>query len=81
LLPTLFGKGFIEHNIIQHHPETKRLELVAGNAAWEIINQLGLETAYMFLLASTGIWHNLYSLNSKSSSYFAGSFIYWASVM
>jgi hypothetical protein len=45
-----FGKGFIEHNIIQHHPETNRLELVAGNAAWEIINQLGLETAYMFLL-------------------------------
>lgn len=45
-----FGKGFIEHNIIQHHPETNRLELVAGNAAWEIINQLGIETAYMFLL-------------------------------
>jgi hypothetical protein len=45
-----FGEGFIEHNIIQHHPETNRLELVAGNAAWEIIHQLGLETAYMFLL-------------------------------
>jgi hypothetical protein len=45
-----FGKGFIEHNIIQHHPETNRLELVAGNAAWEIIHQLGLETAYIFLL-------------------------------
>ncbi len=26
-----FGKGFIEHNIIQHHPETNRLELIAGN--------------------------------------------------
>ncbi|WP_199321128.1 hypothetical protein [Microcoleus sp. FACHB-831] len=46
----IFGKGFIEHNIIQHHPETNRLELVAGNAAWEIINQLGIETTYMFLL-------------------------------
>ncbi|MBD1893092.1 XRE family transcriptional regulator [Coleofasciculus sp. FACHB-129] len=45
-----FGEGFIEHNIIQHHSETNRLELVAGNAAWEIINQLGIETAYMFLL-------------------------------
>jgi hypothetical protein len=45
-----FGKGFIEHNIIKHHLETNRLELVAGNAAWEIINQLGIETAYMFLL-------------------------------
>ena len=45
-----FGKGFIEHNIIKHHPEPNRLELVAGNAAWEIINKLGIETAYIFLI-------------------------------
>ena len=45
-----FGQGFIEHNIIKENPETNRLELIAGNAAWEIIQKFNPEVAYMFLV-------------------------------
>ena len=45
-----FGQGFIEHNIIKENPETNRIELVAGNAAWEIIQKFNPEVAYMFLV-------------------------------
>jgi hypothetical protein len=46
----LIGDGFIEHQIIRQNPETTRIELVPGKAAWEIIQQFGPEAAYIFLI-------------------------------
>lgn len=48
----LIGDGFIEHQIIRQNPETTRIELVPGKAAWEIIQQFGPEAAYIFLIFS-----------------------------
>lgn len=44
------GDSFIEHQIFDHSPETQRLELVPGKAAWEVLQQLGPEAAYLFLI-------------------------------
>lgn len=44
------GDSFIEHQILDHSPETQRLELIPGKAAWEILQQLGPEAAYLFLI-------------------------------
>ncbi|HEY9752624.1 MAG TPA: helix-turn-helix transcriptional regulator [Coleofasciculaceae cyanobacterium] len=49
----LVGDGFIEHQIIRQSPETRRIELVPGKAAWEIIQQFGPEAAYIFLIFSS----------------------------
>ncbi len=46
----LIGDGFIEHQIVRQNPETTRIELVPGKAAWEIIQQFGPEAAYIFLI-------------------------------
>lgn len=44
------GDSFIEHQILEQSPETQRLELIPGKAAWEILQQLGPEAAYLFLI-------------------------------
>ncbi|MGI0489784.1 helix-turn-helix domain-containing protein [Pantanalinema rosaneae CENA516] len=44
------GDSFIEHQILEHSPETQRLELIPGKAAWEVLQQLGPEAAYLFLI-------------------------------
>lgn len=49
----LIGDDFIEHQIIRQNPETQRIELVPGKAAWEIIQQFGPEAAYIFLIFSS----------------------------
>lgn len=47
------GDGFIEHQIVRQNPESSRIELVPGKAAWEIIQQFGPEAAYIFLIFSS----------------------------
>lgn len=44
------GDSFIEHQILEQSPETQRLELIPGKAAWEVLQQLGPEAAYLFLI-------------------------------
>jgi hypothetical protein len=42
--------SFINHQIISQHPETARIELIPGKAAWEIMQQFGPEAAYIFMV-------------------------------
>lgn len=44
------GDSFIEHQILEQSLETQRLELIPGKAAWEVLQQLGPEAAYLFLI-------------------------------
>ena len=44
------GNSFIEHQIVAQNPETNRIELIPGKAAWEIMQQFGLEAAYIFMV-------------------------------
>lgn len=46
----LVGDGFIQHDIIRQSPSSQGLELVPGQAAWEIIQQFGPGAAYVFLI-------------------------------
>ncbi|MBD2371154.1 MULTISPECIES: helix-turn-helix domain-containing protein [Leptolyngbya] len=46
----LVGGGFIQHNIVRQSPSSQQMELVPGQAAWEIIKNFGPEAAYVFLI-------------------------------
>ncbi len=46
----LVGDGFIQHNIVRQSPSSQQMELVPGQAAWEIIKNFGPEAAYVFLI-------------------------------
>jgi hypothetical protein len=43
----------VEHQVIQHRPETERIELIPSRAAWQIAQQFSLEAAYIFLSFAT----------------------------
>ncbi|MBF2003272.1 MAG: helix-turn-helix transcriptional regulator [Synechococcales cyanobacterium M58_A2018_015] len=49
----LVGDGFIQHNIVRQSPDTRKVELVPGKAAWEIIDQFDPEAAYVMLIFSS----------------------------
>jgi hypothetical protein len=47
------GTTFLEHEIIAGDASTQQLDLVLAKAAWEVLQQFGIEAAYALLLLTT----------------------------
>ena len=44
------GESFLEHQITRHDLVSQQPDLVLAKAAWKILQQFGIETAYVFLV-------------------------------
>lgn len=49
----IVGQSFLEHQIKRGDRSTQRIDLLLSRATWEILQQFGLEAAYVFLLLLT----------------------------
>jgi hypothetical protein len=47
------GTTFLEHEIIKGNASTQRLDFVFAQVAWEVLQQYGIEAAYVLLLLTT----------------------------
>jgi hypothetical protein len=67
----IVGETFLEHQIVPHDRDSQRVEIVLGKAAWQILQQFGLESAYVFLLLAAKAtrtrnpWEELVELNTQ----------------
>lgn len=48
-LMTVFQESLIEQEIVVQQPDRQQIHLIPGRAAWEILQRLGIEAAYVFL--------------------------------
>jgi hypothetical protein len=46
----IVGESFLEHQIIANDPASQQVKAVLGQAVWQIFQQFGVESAYVFLL-------------------------------
>jgi hypothetical protein len=67
----IVGETFLEHQIIPNDRASQRVEIVLGKAAWQILQQFGVESAYVFLLLASKAtrtrnpWEELVELNTQ----------------
>ncbi len=65
------GTTFLEHTIVKGDASTQRLDLVFAKVTWEVLNQFGLEAAYVLLLLTTRLmqakdpWNEIVELNTQ----------------
>lgn len=48
-LTAVFQESLIEQEIVVQQPDRQQIHLIPGRAAWEIVQRLGIEAAYVFL--------------------------------
>ncbi|MGI0494375.1 hypothetical protein ACN4EG_21535 [Alkalinema pantanalense CENA528] len=48
-LTAVFQESLIEQEIVVQQPDRQQIHLIPGRAAWEILQRLGIESAYVFL--------------------------------
>ena len=65
------GTTFLEHTIVKGDASTQRLDLVFAKVTWEVLNQFGLEAAYVLLLLTQRLmqakdpWNEIVELNTQ----------------
>jgi hypothetical protein len=65
------GTTFLEHTIVKGDASTQRLDCVFAKVTWEVLNQFGLEAAYVLLLLTTRLmqskdpWNEIVELNTQ----------------
>jgi hypothetical protein len=69
--PEIAGTAFLEHTIVKGDASTQRLDLVFAKVAWAVLDQFGLEEAYVLLLLTTKLmqskdpWNEIVELNTQ----------------
>jgi hypothetical protein len=65
------GTTFVEHTIVKGDATTQRLDRVFAQVTWEVLDQFGLEAAYVLLLLTTRLmqakdpWNEIVELNTQ----------------
>ncbi len=65
------GTTFVEHTIVKGDASTQRLDRVFAQVTWEVLDQFGLEAAYVLLLLTTRLmqakdpWNEIVELNTQ----------------